>query len=94
MNQDRNLSLKLILKNWSPVQVAMRRVATTIRMQVAATKVAQTLVEVMMTAMKVRIKLLRLICIAHCFVGDDWDELERKAAKCTSQRRPYKFTTF
>lgn len=85
MNQDRNLSLKLILKNWLRVRVAMRRVTTAIRMQVAVTKVARTLVEAMMTAMKVHIRLLCLICIAHCFIGDDWDELERKAAKCTSQ---------
>ena len=82
-SQDRNLSSKLIQKNWQLLRAVMMRATTTIRMQAAVMKVVRTSVEVMMTAMKVSISLVPLIYIAHCFVGDDWDELERKAAKCT-----------
>jgi len=45
-----------------------------------------------MTAMKVHKKFIRLIPITHYIVGDDWDELERKAAKCMFQYRSYKLT--
>ena len=54
-SQDRNLSSKLILKNWQPVRAVIMRAITTIRMQAAVMKVDRTSVEVMMTAMKVSI---------------------------------------
>ena len=37
-------------------------------------------------------KFIHLIRFAHYIVGDDWDELERKAAKCMFQCRTYKLT--